>query len=53
MSEKDIGKGTLWLCELTKALAGIKLGIICLTPESVSEPWVLFDAVRPCLSSAE
>src|SRR5215469_7120987 len=43
MSEKDIDKGTVWLSELAKALAGIKLGIICLTPESLSEPWVLFE----------
>lgn len=44
MSDKDIDKGTVWLDELIGALAGLRLGIVCLTPESVSEPWLLYEA---------
>jgi hypothetical protein len=44
MSDKDIDKGTVWLDELTGALASLRLGIVCLTPESVSEPWLLYEA---------
>jgi hypothetical protein len=43
MSEKDIDKGTIWLNDLVKMLASMKLGIVCLTQESVAEPWVLFE----------
>jgi hypothetical protein len=44
MSDKDIDKGTVWLDELTAALGSLKQGIICLTPESLSEPWLLYEA---------
>jgi hypothetical protein len=44
MSDKDIDKGTVWLDELTGALASLRLGIVCLTPESISEPWLLYEA---------
>jgi len=44
MSDKDIGKGTVWLDELTAALGTLKQGIICLTRESLSEPWLLYEA---------
>jgi hypothetical protein len=44
MSDKDIDKGTVWLDELIGALASLRLGIVCLTPESVSEPWLLYEA---------
>lgn len=43
MSEKGIDKGTVWLDELLRALGGLKLGIVCLTPENLSEPWLLFE----------
>lgn len=43
MSETDIEKGKPWLDELMGALGGVKLGIVCLTPECLSEPWVLFE----------
>ena len=43
MSERDIEKGQAWFNKLIKALVSVKQGIICLTPESLSEPWVLFE----------
>lgn len=43
MSEKDIDRGTVWLSELVKALGSMKLGVVCLAPESLSAPWVLFE----------
>ena len=48
MSEMDIQKGRPWLDELMGALAGLKLAIVCLTPEGLSEPWVLFEVGVIC-----
>lgn len=48
MSETDIEKGRPWLVELMSALGGLKLGIVCLTPEGLSEPWVLFEVGVIC-----
>lgn len=48
MSETDIEKGKPWLVELMGALGGLKLGIVCLTPECLSEPWVLFEVGVIC-----
>jgi hypothetical protein len=48
MSEMDIQKGKPWLDELMGALAGLKLAIVCLTPEGLSEPWVLFEVGVIC-----
>lgn len=44
MSERDIGKGTQSLPEITKALDSMKVGISCLTPENLEAPWILFEA---------
>jgi hypothetical protein len=44
MSDKDIDKGTVWLDELVSALGSLKLGIVCVTRESLSEPWLLYEA---------
>jgi hypothetical protein len=43
-SSTDIDKGSRGLAELAKALENIKVGIICLTPENLSEEWILFEA---------
>jgi len=40
----DISKGTRWYTEITAALARTDVGIICLTPESLSSPWIFFEA---------
>jgi hypothetical protein len=44
MSDADIDKGSRGLEEVGRALEGIKVGIICLTPENQKEPWILYEA---------
>ena len=44
MSEEDIEKGSRGLEEIGKALESISVGIICLTPENLERPWILFEA---------
>ncbi len=44
MSEADIEKGSRGLDEIAKALADIKVGITCLTPENLQRPWIFFEA---------
>jgi len=42
--EKDIEAGTLWYAEIASQLKESNFGILCLTPENISAPWVLFEA---------
>jgi len=44
MSETDIQKGSRGLDEIARALADIKVGITCLTPENLQRPWIFFEA---------
>ena len=44
MSDKNIKKGSRGLHEIAKALEGIRVGISCLTPENLGEPWILYEA---------
>jgi len=44
MSASSIEKGTRWREEVSGALDTMKAGIICLTPENLLEPWILFEA---------
>lgn len=44
MSKKDIDKGARWHVELARALEVTKVGIICLTPENMTAPWLLFES---------
>jgi hypothetical protein len=44
MSDTDIDKGSRGLTEVIKALEGMKVGIVCLTPENLNEPWILYEA---------
>lgn len=44
MSDVDIDKGSRGLEEVGRALEGMKVGIICLTPENLTEPWILYEA---------
>lgn len=44
VSSEDINKGARWLVELSAELADTSYGIVCLTPESLNAPWVLFEA---------
>ncbi|MGA8214436.1 MAG: hypothetical protein WB799_12640 [Candidatus Sulfotelmatobacter sp.] len=44
ISETDIEKGSRGLDEISKALADIRVGITCLTPENLQRPWIFFEA---------
>jgi hypothetical protein len=44
MSEMDIEKGSRWHLELVSKLEGATFGIICLTPDNLEKPWILFEA---------
>lgn len=43
-SPEDIQKGENWDSRLTKELEECKYGIVCLTKENVSAPWIHFEA---------
>lgn len=44
LSKKDIDKGSRWHIDLAKALESTKVGIVCLTPENLTAPWLLFES---------
>ena len=44
LSEADVAAGDRWAQEVAKELEASNFGIICVTPENVGAPWVLFEA---------
>jgi hypothetical protein len=40
----DIPKGENWHSALIKELRGCRVGVFCVTPESLQSPWMLFEA---------
>jgi hypothetical protein len=44
VSSEDIEKGTRWGQDLGEALGSLGVGILCLTPENVTAPWINFEA---------
>lgn len=44
ISSKDIDPGARWSSDLAKQLEQIQFGIICLTPENLTSPWIHFEA---------
>lgn len=44
MSERDIEAGQRWNSEVSMLLKETHFGVICLTPENVEAPWLLFEA---------
>jgi len=44
MSDRDISVGTFWHKELWDQLESGKAGVICMTPEMITAPWVHFEA---------
>ncbi|MGA8271854.1 MAG: toll/interleukin-1 receptor domain-containing protein [Candidatus Sulfotelmatobacter sp.] len=44
LSSEDIPKGSRSTAEIADALATAKAGIICLTPNNLTAPWILFEA---------
>jgi hypothetical protein len=44
LSSEDIDVGAKWNYEISKQLEGSNFGIICLTKENLTAPWILFEA---------
>ena len=44
LSQRDIQAGDRWSVELGNELNNNNFGIICLTPENLTAPWILFEA---------
>ena len=44
LSSSDIDKGSRSTEEIARALTNARAGIICLTPNNLKEPWILFEA---------
>jgi|ERR1017187_6709341 hypothetical protein len=44
LSASDIEQGTRWSTEVSLQLQESRVGIVCLTPENLREPWILFEA---------
>jgi hypothetical protein len=44
MSEKDIQKGDRWSQQIGSQLEGHRIGIVCVTPENMTSPWLLFES---------
>jgi TIR domain-containing protein len=44
LSSADIDKGARWNSDLATALATAKAGIICLTPNNLAAPYILFES---------
>jgi hypothetical protein len=44
LSCADIDKGARWISELSSAFATAKAGIICLTPNNFTAPYILFES---------
>ncbi len=44
MSDVDIDKGARWSKDIAAELEEASFGVICLTPENLEAPWILFEA---------
>ena len=44
MSESNIDKGARWSSEIAGQLEAAQVGIMCLTPDNISSPWLHFEA---------
>lgn len=44
MSSEDIDKGARWNSDVATQLEQSSIGIICLSPDNLDSPWVLFEA---------
>jgi len=44
VSSEDVRKGSRWSQEIAVKLSETQFGIICLTPDNLKEPWILFEA---------
>ncbi|SDT92687.1 TIR domain-containing protein [Desulfobacula phenolica] len=44
MSHQSIEKGSRWASEIGKTLSEFNIGILCITPENITAPWLIFEA---------
>jgi hypothetical protein len=44
LSNHDIPSGSRWSLQLGEQLEDLKTGVLCLTPDNLGAPWVLFEA---------
>jgi hypothetical protein len=44
ISTQDLDKGTRWLTEVVGTLRNAHFAIVCLTPDNLASPWLLFEA---------
>jgi hypothetical protein len=44
LSQSDIEAGERWSIEIAKELESCNFGVICITRENLSSPWILFEA---------
>ena len=44
MSQHDLASGVRWSEQLSKELEHSNFGVVCLTPENLHSPWILFEA---------
>lgn len=44
MSQHDLASGGRWTEQLSKELEQSNFGIVCLTPDNLQSPWILFEA---------
>ncbi len=44
VSSEDIAKGAPWFNELMSQLNESSFGIVCLTPDNIEQPWLLFES---------
>jgi TIR domain len=44
MSSVDIDRGARWSTDIATQLEQARFGILCLTPENIDAPWILFEA---------
>jgi len=44
MSDEDLDKGSRWPLDLATQLEETSFALICLTPENLTEPWIIFEA---------
>lgn len=43
-SPDDVNKGSRWETEIAKSLDASQMGLLCVTPENMGAPWLLFEA---------
>jgi hypothetical protein len=43
ISTRDIDRGAIWFSEISDKLKDVSVGVVCLTQENKSKPWILFE----------